>query len=117
MYLDVVGKPAIVFNSMKSAFEILERRANNSSGRPRFIVAHEVINSGLALAFMDHGDLWVLPKQTMDCPALSTLVRFLQLAPHASCCTGSSHKDGSAALPPYPDKGGNYIGFHAPIKS
>jgi hypothetical protein len=57
MYLDVVGKPTIVFNSMKSAFEFLERRASNSSGRPRFVVAHEIINSGLALALMDHGDL------------------------------------------------------------
>jgi hypothetical protein len=57
MYLDVVGKPTIVFNSMKSTFEFLERRASNSSGRPRFIVAHEIINSGLALALMDHGDL------------------------------------------------------------
>lgn len=58
MYLDVVGKPTIVFNSMESAFEVLERRASNSSGRPRFIVAHEIINSSLALALMDHGDLW-----------------------------------------------------------
>lgn len=57
MYLDVAGKPTIVFNSLKSAFEFLERRASNSSGRPRFIVAHEIINSGLALALMDHGDL------------------------------------------------------------
>jgi hypothetical protein len=57
MYLDVVGKPTIVFNSMKSAFELLERRANNSSGRPRFIVSHEIICGGLALALMDHGDL------------------------------------------------------------
>jgi hypothetical protein len=57
MYLDVVGKPTIVFNSMKSAFEFLERRASNPSGRPRFVVAHEIINSGLALALMDHGDL------------------------------------------------------------
>ena len=57
MYLDVVGKPTIVFNSMKSAFEVLERRASNSSGRPRFVVAHEIINSGLALALMDNGDL------------------------------------------------------------
>ena len=57
MYLDVVGKPTIVFNSMRSAFEFLERRASNSSGRPRFIVAQEILSSGLALAFMDYGDL------------------------------------------------------------
>jgi hypothetical protein len=57
MYLDVVGKPTIVFNSMKSAFEVLERRASNSSGRPRFIVAQEIVNSGIGLSLMDHGDM------------------------------------------------------------
>jgi hypothetical protein len=57
MYLDVVGTPTIVFNSLKSAFEALERRAINSSGRPRFIVAQEIINSGLGLSLMDQGDL------------------------------------------------------------
>jgi hypothetical protein len=63
MFLDVVGKPTIVFNSMILAFEFLECRASNSSGRPRFIVAHEIINSGLALALMDRGEPWVPPKQ------------------------------------------------------
>jgi hypothetical protein len=57
MYLDVVGKPTIVFNSLKSAFEVLERRAGNSSGRPRFIVAQDIINNGLGLSLLDHGDL------------------------------------------------------------
>jgi len=57
MCLDVFGKPTIVFNSLKSAFEVLERRAQNSSGRPRFIVASEILNQGLGLVLMDHGDL------------------------------------------------------------
>ena len=57
MCLDVLGKPTIFFNSLKSAFEVLERRARNSSGRPRLIVAGEIINQGLALAVVDHGDL------------------------------------------------------------
>jgi hypothetical protein len=57
MYLDVVGKPTIIFNSLKSAFEVLECRTSNSSGRPRFIVAQDIINSGLGLSFLDHGDL------------------------------------------------------------
>ena len=57
MCLDVFGRPNIVFNSLKSAFDILERRARNSSGRPRFIAANEILNQGLALALMDHGDL------------------------------------------------------------
>lgn len=57
MCLDVLGQPVIVFNSLKSAFDVLERRARNSSGRPRFIVATEILNQGLGLALVDHGDL------------------------------------------------------------
>ena len=57
MYLDVFGKPTIVFNSLKSAFDVLERRARSFSGRPRFIVANEILNRGLSLASMDHNDL------------------------------------------------------------
>jgi hypothetical protein len=56
MSLDVFGQPTIVFNSLKSAFDVLECRANNSSGRPRFIVANEILNQGLGLPLMDHGD-------------------------------------------------------------
>ncbi len=57
MYLDAAGKPTIIFNSMKSAFEFLERRASNSSGRPRFVVGNDIINKGLGLAFIDHGEM------------------------------------------------------------
>jgi hypothetical protein len=57
MYLDAAGKPTIVFNSMKSAFEFLERRAGNSSGRPRSILANDIIHKRLGLVFMDHGEL------------------------------------------------------------
>ena len=57
MCLDVFGQPTIVFNSLKSAFDVLERRARNSPGRPRFIVASEILNQGLGFALMDHGDL------------------------------------------------------------
>ena len=57
MYLDAAGKSTIVFNSMKSAFEFLERRASNSSGRPQSMVAKDIINKGLGISFMDHGDL------------------------------------------------------------
>jgi hypothetical protein len=57
MYLDVLGNPTIIFNSLKSAFDMLESRASNSSGRPRFIVANEILSGGLSLVFMDHGEL------------------------------------------------------------
>ena len=57
MYLDVLGKPTIVFNSLKSAFEVLEHRARNSSGRPRMIVASEILNQGMGLTMMDQSDV------------------------------------------------------------
>jgi hypothetical protein len=55
--LHVFGQPNIVFNSLKSAFDVLERRARNSSGRPRFIVASEILNTRLGLSLVNHGDL------------------------------------------------------------
>jgi hypothetical protein len=57
MYLDVLGKPTIIFNSLKSAFDVLERRARNSPGRPRYIMANEVLNQGLGLVLTDYSDL------------------------------------------------------------
>jgi hypothetical protein len=56
MYLDVLGKPTIIFNSLKSASEVLEHRASNSIGRPRIIMT-EILNAGLGLPLMDHGEL------------------------------------------------------------
>ena len=56
MYLDVLGKPTIVFNGLKSAFDMLERRASNSSGRPRNVVANEILFGGLGMASLDHGE-------------------------------------------------------------
>ena len=57
MYLDVLGKPIIIFNSLKSAYDVLEHRASNSSRRPRLIVASEIIQGGLGMPLMDHGEL------------------------------------------------------------
>ena len=57
MYLNVLGRHTIVFNSLKSAFDVLERRARSSSGRPRHIMASEVLNQGLGMLMMDHSDL------------------------------------------------------------
>jgi hypothetical protein len=57
MYLDVLGKPIIVFDSLKPAYDLLERRASNSSGRPRLIVANEIRKEGLGVGLMDHSEL------------------------------------------------------------
>ena len=57
MYLDILGKPTIIFNSLNSAFEMLENSASNSSGRPRFVVANEILSGGLLMVLLDYGEL------------------------------------------------------------
>ena len=60
MYLlNALGKPIIVINSLKVAFELLDRRANNYSDRPHLIVANEILCGGLFTAFMSYGDVLV----------------------------------------------------------
>ena len=54
MYLDAAGSPTIVFNSLKPAVELLERRSNNYSDRPRLIMAQEILSKGLVMAFMNY---------------------------------------------------------------
>ena len=56
MYLDGAGQPVVVFNSLKSAFALLERRSSNYSDRPRFIMAQEILNGGLLFSLMNHND-------------------------------------------------------------
>lgn len=58
MYLNAFGQPIVVLQSLKAAFELLDKRANISSDRPRYIVAHEILCGGLFAAFMRYGDLW-----------------------------------------------------------
>jgi hypothetical protein len=61
MYLNALGQPIIVLNSLKVAFELLDRRANIYSDRPRFVVSFDILCGGLFTAFMPHGDLLVCP--------------------------------------------------------
>jgi len=56
MYLDAAGRPIIVLNSLKSNFELLERRGINYSDRPRFIMAQEIVSQGLLFPSMNFGD-------------------------------------------------------------
>lgn len=57
MYLDAAGSPTIVLNSLKPAVELLERRSNNYSDRPRLIMAHEILSKGLVMGFMNYNAL------------------------------------------------------------
>jgi hypothetical protein len=56
MYLDGAGQPVVVCNSLKSAFEIFERRSANYSDRPRFVMAQEILSGGLFFALMNYDD-------------------------------------------------------------
>ena len=60
MYLNVLGQPILVINSLKTAFELLDRRANIYSDRPRVIVGHEILCGGLFFALIPYGDVFVL---------------------------------------------------------
>jgi hypothetical protein len=56
MYLDAAGQPTIVLNSVKSNFDLLERRASNYSDRPRAIMAQEILSNGLLFSLMNYGE-------------------------------------------------------------
>ncbi|KAN0139662.1 Cytochrome P450 monooxygenase [Lactarius tabidus] len=58
VYLTALGQPIIVFNSLKAASELLDRRANIYSDRPRLIMGNEILSGGLFSAFLPYGDVW-----------------------------------------------------------
>ena len=60
MYLTAIGQPIIVLNSLKAAFELLDRRANIYSDRPRQIIA-DILCGGRLIALMPYGDEFVCP--------------------------------------------------------
>ncbi|KAG6853456.1 hypothetical protein C0991_004243 [Blastosporella zonata] len=55
---NAAGLPVIVLNDHKSAYELLDRRGTNYSHRPRFIMAGELLCSGIMLSFISYGDLF-----------------------------------------------------------
>jgi hypothetical protein len=59
MYLNALGQPIIVLNSLKVAFELLDRRANIYSDRPHLIVANGILCGSLFFALMPYGDMLV----------------------------------------------------------
>ena len=59
MYLNALGQPILVLHSLKAAFELLDRRANIYSDRPRMIVGHDILCGGLFAVLMPYGDTLV----------------------------------------------------------
>lgn len=61
MYLNAFGQPILVINSLKTAFELLDRRASIYSDRPYLIVGNGILCGGLFTASMSYGDVSVCP--------------------------------------------------------
>lgn len=59
MFLKAFGQPIVIFNSLKAASELLDRRANIYSDRPRQIVSNEILCGGLFTGMMQYGDVLV----------------------------------------------------------
>jgi hypothetical protein len=53
MYLNAIGRPIIVLHSLKAAFELLDRRVNIYSDRPRPVVANDLCG-GRLIALMPY---------------------------------------------------------------
>ncbi|KAI0265535.1 cytochrome P450 [Gloeopeniophorella convolvens] len=58
VYLNAAGQSVVVLNSQKVAAELLDRRAQIYSDRPRNIVASEIMTGGLLIAFSQYNDVW-----------------------------------------------------------
>ena len=56
MYLNALGQPILFLNSLKVAAELLDRRSSIYSGRPRLIMAQEIISGSLIFSFLSHAD-------------------------------------------------------------
>ena len=57
MYISALGQGVLVINSQRVAIDLLEKRSNIYSDRPRFISAGEFVTKNLALAVMRSGEL------------------------------------------------------------
>ncbi|KAF8265474.1 cytochrome P450 [Lactarius quietus] len=58
MYLSALGKGILVVNSKRVAVDLLEKRSNIYSDRPRFISAGGFLTQNLSFLLTGYGDLW-----------------------------------------------------------
>jgi len=84
MYLNALGQPIIVINSLKVAAELLDKRANIYSDQPRMIVSNEILSGGLFTAFLRYGDLYVVYFLDMQ---RRERFHHSQMPLHSLCCT------------------------------
>ncbi|KAJ3558859.1 hypothetical protein NM688_g676 [Phlebia brevispora] len=56
--LNLAGQPVVVVNDFTTAADLLDRRSNIYSSRPRFIMANEVLAGGLSIGLQPYNDMW-----------------------------------------------------------
>ncbi|KAI9439487.1 cytochrome P450, partial [Lactarius psammicola] len=59
MYVSALGQGVLVINSQRVAVDLLEKRSNVYSDRPRYISAGDFSSKNLVLPLMSNGELWL----------------------------------------------------------
>jgi hypothetical protein len=57
MYISAFGQGTLVINSQRVAVDLLEKRSNIYSDRPRYISLNEFLTKNLTFVFTRYGDL------------------------------------------------------------
>ncbi|KAK7446329.1 hypothetical protein VKT23_014535 [Stygiomarasmius scandens] len=57
--LNLAGQPAVIINTHQAAVDLLNRRADIYSDRPRLIVSGEHLTGGIFIAFTNYGKQWL----------------------------------------------------------
>ena len=65
MYLSALGKGILVINSKRVAIDLLEKRSNIYSDRPRFISAGGFLTQNLSFLLTGYGDLYVVRSSVL----------------------------------------------------
>ncbi|KAH9031547.1 hypothetical protein EDB84DRAFT_1271008, partial [Lactarius hengduanensis] len=60
MYLSAFGQGILVVNSQRVAVDLLEKRSNIYSDRPRYISLSEFLTENLTFVFTGYGDLYAI---------------------------------------------------------
>ncbi|OCH87846.1 cytochrome P450 [Obba rivulosa] len=58
VHISLAGQSVVILNTHKAAADLLDRRANVYSDRPRNIVASEILTGGLLIVFTRYGEVW-----------------------------------------------------------
>jgi len=56
--LNLAGQPTLVLNSHKSVADLFDRRSSIYSGRPRLVMAGEILTGGIFMIFSAYNETW-----------------------------------------------------------